>query len=135
MIRRDYIIQLIKRAAPSLKKLFALRQVEKQAESQAVLQAALKELLNLDANLVLGMASKDLQDLLNMDPGQATGKGFVVAELLAEYAEAAEAQGRADAARDCRQKAGDFYRWVAALPGGREHVDSSIRAPRCLDSA
>lgn len=128
MIRRDYFLRYIERAGPFLKKLIGLGQADKQQEAQQVLQAALRELINLDSRMVLALSAKDLRDLLSIDESQAAGKGLLVAELIAEYSESAVGQE----ADDLRQKAGELFRWVATLPGGKEAVEASEGAKRCL---
>lgn len=130
MLRRDYILDLIRRAGPSLKRIFGLRQADKVQEAQQAVQAGLREVLNLDLNMVLSLSAKDLQGLLGMDEGQAAAKGIVIAEFLAEHAENLLVQGHETEARSVRAKATEYFRWVAEQPGGKEFVDASERASR-----
>lgn len=133
MIRRDYIQRLVEQAAASLKRMIGLRQEKKHEEAYQVLQAALRELINLDAKLVLALAARDLQNLLSIDESQAAGKGLVTADLLAEYAVTLESRGEGEAARELRLKAAELYRWVATKPGGKTAVEASVPAKSCLD--
>jgi len=132
MIRRDYIQRLVEQAAASLKKIVGLRQEKKHEEAYQVLQAALRELINLDAKLVLALAARDLRDLLSIDPSQAAGKGLVTADLLAEYAATLADRGETEQAGELRLKAAELYRWVATLPGGKTAVEASGPAKSCL---
>lgn len=131
MIKRDYLLQLIERAGPFLKRLFHLRQAGRPGEAEAALQEGLRELIGLDAQLVLTLSAADLRGLLGIDQGQAAGRCLAAAELLAEYAATLEARGEGDRAGAARSKAIDLFEWVASQPGGSAAVSASERYAAC----
>ena len=121
MIKRDWFLNLIERAGPVMKKLAGLRQADKLAEAPQVVEQACRELLNIDGRMLLAFSARDLGDLLSLDEGQASGKCFLAAELLAEGAGDAES----------RLKAVELY-LRAAAKGRRAAVAACARFKACL---
>lgn len=132
MIRSDYVLRLIEQLGPFLKKIFGFRQVHKKQEAQAAIHQAFREVLNLDARLVLSLAVQDLKKLLSLDEAQGVAKCIVAGDLLAEYAGWFEAEERAGEGRSCLVKALELYLHAWALPGGRPHVSGSERFQKAL---
>lgn len=108
MIRKDFLLQLVERAGPFLKRLFALRQAERKEDARAVLEEACRALLNLDARMVLALPTPSLKGLLCIDEGQGPARCRVAADLLGAYADCLEAAGAAAEAAACRLKAGEL---------------------------
>ncbi|MBI5594505.1 MAG: hypothetical protein HY928_00295 [Elusimicrobia bacterium] len=121
MIKRDWFLNLIERAGPVMKKLAGLRQADRLRDAPQVIEQGCRELLNIDGRMLLAFSAQDLGDLLSLDEGQASGKCFLAAELLAEGGDDAES----------RLKAVELYLRSAAK-GRKAAVAASARFRACL---
>lgn len=108
MIRKDFLLQLVERAGPFMKRLLSLRDTKRKEGAQAVLEEACRSLLNLDARMVLALPTESLRGLLSIDAGQGPARCRVAAELLAAYADCLEGAGAAAEAAACRLKAAEL---------------------------
>ncbi len=70
MIKRDFILRLIERAAEFVLKAAGLRKNGQHEEAQQTISEGFKSLLGLDANLASAMATEDLIMILGNDPGK-----------------------------------------------------------------
>ena len=105
MIRKDFMLQLVERAGPFMKRLIGLREAKRKEDAQAVLEEACRSLLNLDARMVMALPTESLKSLLSIDPGQGPARCRVAADLLNAYADCLEAAGAGEDAQAFRLKA------------------------------
>ena len=115
MIKRDFILRLIERAAEFVLKAVGLRKRGQHEEAQQTISEGFKSLLGLDANLASAMAVKDLIMILGDDPG----KLLACAKLME-----VEPAGRT--------KALTLYLTVHFLPGKSDYLDRTEDVHRLL---
>ncbi len=108
MIRKDFLLLLVERAGPFMKKLIGLREAKRKEDAQAVLEEACRSLLNLDPRMVLALPAESLKGLLSIDQGQGPARCRVAADLLSAYADCLEAAGAGQEAAACRLKAAEL---------------------------
>lgn len=109
MIKRDFLLRLIERAGPMLKKVLSLRQADKKSEAYQALREAARSLLGIDLSLLEGLDEQSLCGLIALDESQADGKIALAARLLEARAELLDAEGHAIAAAGLRAKAAALY--------------------------
>jgi hypothetical protein len=117
VIKRDYILRLIERAAEFILKAAGLRKEGKHHEAAQTLGEGFKSLLGIDANLAAAIAVEDLVSLLGRDPG----KLVACARLLEETPET-------------RLRALTLYLEVHLLPGRAEYLNRTQDVHRLLET-
>ncbi|PCI36491.1 MAG: hypothetical protein COB53_09390 [Elusimicrobia bacterium] len=129
MIKRDFILRLIDKAAIFLMKAIGFRKDGDLPKSEAAIREAFKSLLGLEAKLVEAMAAADLISLLGVGGEPDPGKLVVAAQLLEERAEQYGAQ---IPAFQTHVKSLTIFLNVHLLPGKADYLDRTQDVHRLL---
>ena len=94
MIRRDYILRMIEEFVRALVRMRGLRKAERWGEAVQAVDLEFKKLLDGGADSVMQLSEKELLARLSQADGTADmrEKAFIVAALLSEAGEIADAQ-------------------------------------------
>ena len=107
MIRRDYILRMIEEFIRALVRMRGLKKAGRWDEAARAVDLEFKKLLDGGASAVMQLSEKELLAQLSQNDGTADmrEKAFVVAALLSEVGEIADAQGRVEEGRKSYLKA------------------------------
>jgi hypothetical protein len=104
MYHRDYILDMLRRAAEAIHKVVFLRKNRQLEEAMALLSQAMKQLLGLNSKLVHGLSAKDLLSLLSKTGEVDVGKTLALGDMLKAEAELLDEMEDQVGARQCRLK-------------------------------
>ena len=107
MIRRDYILRMIEEFIRALVRMRGLKKAGRWDEAAQAVDLEFKKLLDGGADAAMQLSEKELLAQLSQNDGTADmrEKVFVVAALLSEAGEIADAQGRMEEGRKSYLKA------------------------------
>lgn len=104
LVERDYIMRLVQQLTQAVARILRLRELEKYDQAQLELEQACSELLGMSRELLLTLDAATAAQLLGHEE-----RIKIAARLLQEEGELLERQSRLPEARDCRQRALEFY--------------------------
>jgi hypothetical protein len=123
MIRRDYILQMIEEFVRALTQIRALRQQGRWQEARLALDAECEKLAAGGAANLARLSETELLARLALDQPTSVVRQrlFLMIALLQEAGEIADAEGRAEHARESRLKALHLLLEVSGDQGWGEH--------------
>ncbi len=123
MIRRDYILQMIEEFIRALTQIRALRQQGRWEEARLALDTECEKLAAAGAGNLARLSETELLARLAQDQPTSVVRQrlFLIIALLQEAGEIADAQGRAEQARESRLKALHLLLEVSADLRAGEH--------------
>ncbi len=116
MIKRDFILRLIDRAAEFIMKAAGFHKKGEHEKAAQTIEEAFKSLIGLDANLVAGMSVEDLVTILGQDPGKLVACAKLLEDNETNW-----------------EKALTLYLTVHLLPGKADYLDRTQDVHRLLN--
>ncbi|WP_159888207.1 DUF6483 family protein [Paenibacillus puerhi] len=110
MYQRDYIMRLIEQMAQVIAQVINKRGQALQ-ERLNILNQAMKRLVGLDSRLVLGLAVRDLLELISQGGRPDTGKALAISDMMMARGKLLKEEGASSAEQALEEAA----RWVELL--------------------
>ena len=129
MIKRDFILRLIDKAAVFLMKAIGFRGDGDMTKSEATIREAFQSLLGLELKLIEALAVQDLISLMGVGEDPDPGKLVVAAQLLEERAEQHDTDFFAG---QCRLKALTLFLDVHLMIGKADYLNRTMDVHRLL---